>query len=75
MDAETDPDMQQLYNLLTDRMDCCFLIGYTMDGRRVQITHCNSAKDRDALEVYLNAACDNFVSLKELLAQDISPED
>lgn len=51
---------EQLYNLLSDRLESCVLVGYGFDGRRIQVNHWSTSKDRDALETLLKAACSSF---------------
>lgn len=58
-----DPDpnpMDALLATLSEHMDCAVLVGYTLDGERVQLNLWQNKIQRDAIETRLKHALESF---------------
>ena len=53
---------EQLYNILSEYMECCVLVGYDMDGKRTVINHWREDQSiqRDALVTLMKDSLIDF---------------
>lgn len=73
--TDTDIDYDDLYRRLRDSFDGFILVGYQVDGKRIQINAFDNPVQEDALETFLRRTLNEFANPSPVVVLNVRGDD